>query len=64
MRKDVRFHAYKVQLNQELKPNDHNLRRLFVNWYSEMHAQDGLFLKTLVLNFSDESHFQLDGFSN
>jgi hypothetical protein len=30
--KDLRLHAYKIQLMQELKPTDHVQRREFVNW--------------------------------
>ena len=31
LRKDLGLHPYKIQLTQELKPNDHSLRRRFVD---------------------------------
>ena len=30
--KDLCLHAYKIQLTQQLKPNDHEQRRKFVEW--------------------------------
>ncbi|GFU51827.1 DUF4817 domain-containing protein [Trichonephila clavipes] len=32
LRKDLGLRAYKIQLVQELKPNDHQARRRFVEW--------------------------------
>ncbi|GFS28101.1 DUF4817 domain-containing protein [Nephila pilipes] len=54
---DLCLHAYKVQLTQELKPNDHTQRREFVEWITEHQHSN----KTI---FSDEAHFHLDCFIN
>ena len=35
LRKDLGSHLYKIQLTQELKPNDHSLRRRFADWALE-----------------------------
>ncbi|GFY32327.1 DUF4817 domain-containing protein [Trichonephila clavipes] len=32
LRKDLSLRAYKIQLVQEFKPNDHQARRRFVEW--------------------------------
>jgi hypothetical protein len=60
--KDLHLHAYKNQLNQELKPTDHVQRLEFVNWVLGNQKVDGNFSKKIV--FSDEAHFQLDGCVN
>ena len=59
---DLRLHAYKVQLTQELKPNDHAQRRAFVEWIIEHQQVDADFSSKIIL--SDEAHFHLDGFVN
>ncbi|XP_023021061.2 uncharacterized protein [Leptinotarsa decemlineata] len=62
LRKNLGLRAYKIQLVQELKPNDHQVRRRFVEW-----AQNEI---TVVPNFhkqiffSDEAHFWLNGYVN
>ena len=60
--KDLHLHAYKIQLTQELKPTDYVHRREFVNWVLENQKVDGSFSKKII--FSDEAHFQLDGYVN
>ena len=60
--KDLHLHAYKIQLMQELKPTDHMQRREYVNWVLENQKVDGNFSKKII--FSDEAHFQLDGYVN
>ena len=32
LRKDLGLHPYKIKLTQQLKPLDHQKRRMFVNW--------------------------------
>ena len=59
---DLHLHAYKIQLTQELKPTDQARRREFVNWVLENQEVDGNFSKKII--FSDEAHFQLDGYAN
>ena len=59
---DLHLHPYKVQLTQELKPNDHRLRREFANWALEHLEGDPDFGKKII--FSDEAHFWLSGFVN
>ena len=51
--KDLHLHAYKIQLTQ---------RREFVNWVLENKKLDGNFSTKII--FSDEAHFQLDGYVN
>lgn len=60
--KDLCLHAYKIQLTQLLKPNDHAQRREFVEWIIEQQQMNADFSSKLIL--SDEAHFHLDGFVN
>lgn len=60
--KDLYLHAYKIQLTQEIKPRDHAQRRGFVDWVLEHHEIDADFSKKII--FSDEAHFQLNGYVN
>ena len=60
--KDLHFHAYKIQLTQELKPADHRQRRDIADWVLDNHQVDGDFAKKII--FSDEAHFQLNGYVN
>lgn len=59
---DLSLHAYKIQLAQELKPDDHLKRRTFVNWLQEQRQVDADFSQKII--FSDEAHFHLGGFVN
>ncbi|XP_028027786.1 uncharacterized protein LOC114241201 [Bombyx mandarina] len=56
--KDLKLHPYKLQLVQELKPNDHHLRRAFAETMLER------FQSLNNILFSDEAHFHLSGFVN
>lgn len=56
--KDLKLHPYKIQLVQELKPNDHNLRRIFAQTMLERFPT----LNNIL--FSDEAHFHLNGHVN
>ena len=60
--KDLGLHPYKIQLTQELKPNNHPLRRKFADWALEQLEVDANFGKKII--FSDEAHFWLNGFVN
>jgi len=60
--KDLCLYAYKNQLVQQLKPNDHAQRREFVDWIIEHQQVDADFSSKVM--FSDEPHFHLDGFVN
>lgn len=60
--KDLHLHAYKDQLTQELKPDDHRVRRDFVNWILEQQQVDVDFSNKII--FSDEAHFHFNGFVN
>ena len=62
LRKDLGLHPYKIQLTQELKPNDHSLRRRFTDWALEQLEVNANFGKKII--FSDEAHFWLNGFVN
>ena len=62
LRKDLGLHPYKIQLTQELKPNDHSLRREFADWVLEHLEDDANFGRKII--FSDEAHFWLNGFVN
>ncbi|GFV69475.1 putative transposable element [Trichonephila clavipes] len=54
--------AYKIQLEQELKPNDHQARRRFVEWAQNEIAVVPDFHKRIL--FSDEAHFWLNDYVN
>lgn len=58
LKKDLKLHPYKLQLVQHLKPNDHNLRRHFVETMLERFRSFNNIL------FSDEAHFHLNGHVN
>ncbi|GFV30106.1 DUF4817 domain-containing protein [Trichonephila clavipes] len=62
LRKDLGLRAYKIQLVQELKPNDHQARRRFVEWAQNEIAVVSDFHKRIL--FSDEAHFWLNGYVN
>ncbi|GFX47189.1 transposable element Tc3 transposase [Trichonephila clavipes] len=62
LRKDLGLRAYKIQLVQELKPNDHQARRRFVEWAENEIAVVPDFHKRIL--FSDETHFWLNGYVN
>lgn len=62
LHKDLGLKAYKLQLTQELKPSDHQQRRVFADWVVEMHENDPEFHRKIIL--SDEAHFHLGGFVN
>ncbi|XP_033213870.1 uncharacterized protein LOC117170932 [Belonocnema kinseyi] len=62
MRKDLGPHPYKIKLTQELKPLDHQKRRIFVNWAEQQLENDPDFHRKII--FSDEAHFWLHGFVN
>ena len=49
-RKDLGLHPYKIQWTQELKPNDHSLRRRFVDWALEQ--------LEVGANFGKKNHLQ------
>lgn len=58
LRKDLKLHPYKIQLVQELKPQDAGQRLQFVN---QVTARFATFNNIL---FSDEAHFHLNGHVN
>lgn len=62
LKKDLHLHAYKIQLTQQLQPNDHRQRRNFTNWIFEQLQTDDEFHNKII--FSDEAHFHLNGFVN
>lgn len=59
---DLHLHPYKIQLTQELKPQDHTQRRMYANWVIEQQAIDNDFSNKIF--FSDEAHFSLCGYVN
>ncbi|GFY26504.1 transposable element Tc3 transposase [Trichonephila clavipes] len=61
LQKDLGLRAYKIQLVQELKPNDHQARRI-VEWAQNEIAVVPDFHKRIL--FSDEAHFWLNGYVN
>lgn len=62
LRKDLGLRAYKIQLVQELKPQDHLLRRTLAEWAEGKIAVDPRFHMKIL--FSDEAHFWLNGYVN
>ena len=59
---DLHLDAYKIQLTQELHPEDHAQRRTFSNWILEHQQIECDFSKKII--FTDEAHFQLGGYVN
>ncbi|MBZ5797318.1 hypothetical protein K8353_45605, partial [Burkholderia contaminans] len=55
LRKDLCLYPYKIQLVQELKPNDHRCRRDFAAWALEHLTEDPFFHLTVI--FRDHAHF-------
>lgn len=62
LRKDLHLLPYKIQLVQELKPDDHRLRREFADWAHNQLEVDPFFYRKIL--FSDEAHFWLNGYVN
>ncbi|GFT93568.1 putative transposable element, partial [Trichonephila clavipes] len=62
LRKNLGLRAYKIQLVQELKPNDHQAWRRFVEWALNEIAVVPDFHKRIL--FSHEAHFWLNGYVN
>lgn len=62
LHEDLHNRAYKVQLVQELKPTDHQARRDFADRMLEVSAENPEFFDKIL--FSDEAHFQLNGYVN
>ena len=56
------LHPYKIKLTQELKPLDHQKRRMLVNWAVQQLENDSDFYRNII--FSDEEHFWLKDFVN
>ncbi|VEN44226.1 unnamed protein product [Callosobruchus maculatus] len=52
---DLKLHPYKIQLVQELKPNDLNLRKSYAETMSDRFSNFNNLL------FSDKAHFHLNG---
>ncbi|PNF38720.1 hypothetical protein B7P43_G14368 [Cryptotermes secundus] len=59
---ELKFHPYKLQLVQELKPNDHLLRRQFCEAIMNKTDENPDFIENLWM--SDEAHFHLNGYVN
>ena len=59
LRKHLHLKLYKMQLVQEIKPVDHELRRHFVEWCLQSHVN----LFDFVI-FIDEAHFELGSLVN
>ncbi|KAG5885663.1 hypothetical protein JTB14_037511 [Gonioctena quinquepunctata] len=62
LRKDLGLKAYKIQLVEELKPQDLPKHRVFSIWALEKSHEDPLFHRKIL--FSDEAHFWLNGYVN
>lgn len=62
LRLDLDLHPHKMVLTQELKPDDHRMRREFADWALEMLDGDPDFGQNII--FSDEAHFWLSGYVN
>lgn len=62
LHEDIHLKAYKIQITQQIKPADFELRRKFCKWAIEiMHENETFFQKVI---FSDEAYFELGGFVN
>lgn len=58
LKKDLKFHPFKIQIVQALKPNDHNMRKKFCETMLER------FRTVNTIFWSDEAHFHLNGSVN
>ncbi|KAF2368238.1 Protein of unknown function DUF4817 [Trinorchestia longiramus] len=56
LKKDIRFHSYKMQIKNELLPCDYARRREFCNWFI---LKDQRFTERLVV--TDEAAFSMNG---
>lgn len=56
------LHTYKVQMTQDLKPNDHTMWKELIESIMEQQELDVDF--SITTFFSDEAHFYLDAFVN
>lgn len=59
--KDLRLHAYKIQLVQQLKLRDHRKSKQLCKWIEETGSGQNFCKKKF---FSDEAHFHLCAFVN
>ena len=55
LRNDLGPHPYKIKLTQELKPLDHQKRRMFVHWAEQQLENYSDFYRIII--FSDKAHF-------
>ena len=62
LRKDLRLNPFKIQLVQELQPNDLSQRRIFGKWAPGKLDEDPLFYRKI--EFSDEAQFWFNGYVN
>ena len=62
LQNDLGLHPYTIKLRQELKPLDHQQRRMFVNWAEQQLENASDFYRKII--FSDEALFWLNGFVN
>jgi len=60
LHKDLGLFPYKIQLTQQLKANDHEIRYRFSVWALEQLEMDNDFAQKII--FSDEAHFHLNGY--
>uniref|UniRef100_A0A6P7GIP0 Uncharacterized protein LOC114343176 n=1 Tax=Diabrotica virgifera virgifera TaxID=50390 RepID=A0A6P7GIP0_DIAVI len=61
LRNDLKFHPYKIQLCQFLKPDDHLKRKIFAETMINNFCNEGG-MENII--FSDEAHFHLNGYVN
>jgi len=59
LKRNLHLNPYKIQLAQELKPNDYLLHSTFINWLLYQLKKDQWFNHKIL--FSDEAHFRLNG---
>ena len=61
LKKDLKLKPYKIQLTQQLLPNDHHQRLEYSESFLRL-CEDVTFFENII--FSDEAHFQLTGHVN
>ena len=61
LKKDLKLKPYKIQLTQQLLPNDHHQRLGYSESFLRL-CEDATFIENII--FSDEAHFHLTGHVN
>lgn len=62
LKRDLKMFPYKIQMVQQLLPQDHQARLQYAIRFSQIARENDNFLNNLIM--SDEAHFHLNGYVN